>query len=49
MVARLISAVPILDDYFIIWKYNELNYHDRAQIKINVDKNIIQVFKDLFN
>jgi hypothetical protein len=39
---RFILAIPILDDYFIIRKYNELNHRDRAQININSDKNIKQ-------
>ena len=32
----------LLDDYFIIRKYNELNHRGRAQININLDKNITQ-------
>jgi hypothetical protein len=34
--------LSILDNYFILRKYNELNHRDRAQININSDKNIIQ-------
>jgi hypothetical protein len=36
------SQLSLLDDYFIIRKYNELNHRDRAQININSNKNIIQ-------
>ena len=32
----------LLDHYFIIRKYNELNHRDRWQININSDKNIKQ-------
>jgi hypothetical protein len=38
------TQLSLLDDYFIIQKYNELNHSDLAQINIyiNSDKNIIQ-------
>jgi hypothetical protein len=36
------SQLSLLDGYFIIRKYSELNHHDRAQININSDKNLIQ-------
>ena len=32
------SQLSLLDDYFIIRKYNKLNYRDCAQININSDK-----------
>ena len=37
MVARL-SQLTLLDDHFIIRKYNELNHSDHAQMNINSDK-----------
>jgi hypothetical protein len=35
------SQLYLLDGYFIIPKYNELNHLHRAQININADKNVI--------
>ena len=38
------SQLYLLDGYFIIPKYNELNHLHRAQININADKNVIHWF-----
>ena len=46
---NFVILLSLLDGYFIIRKYNELNHHDRAQININSDKNIKQRFMCSFH
>jgi hypothetical protein len=40
MLLHISSQLSLLDDYFIIRKYNELKHRDRAQIKIRRKKKI---------